>query len=150
MRFRFSSIAAGSAAVVCAIAQAHPISLKSACEQHEHFFPSHQVVLKPNVLQQPYHDFLATHVPTLCSADNKSKLAPASCGGVTHTEFARHTAQNICEQQSQVVGVTLKYNLEMTITKAASAQAVQTSSSYFPYTLRITCGVCATTNLPHS
>lgn len=145
-KFRFAPMML--AVAVYANAQAHPVSLKSACEEHDHFFPAHQVVLKPDVLQQPYQDFLTTHVTTSCSAGDKSNLAPASCGGVTHAAFARHTAQQICGQQSQVAGVTLKYRLEMTTTNATPAQPLQTSSSYFPYTLRIACGVCSSSDVP--
>lgn len=149
MRHRFPFLAAGSAAVVCAIAaQAHPVSLKSACEEHHHFFPSHQIVLKPDVLQQPYHEFLATHGSTPCSVDNNKNIAPASCGGVDRAAFARHTAQQICEKESTIAGVPLKYNLEMILTTATASQPPPTSPGYFPYTLRIACGVCSGSDVP--
>jgi hypothetical protein len=145
-KFRFAPMVL--AVAVYANAQAHPVSLNSACGEHHHFFPAHLVVLKPDILQEPYQNFLATHVSTSCSAGDKSNLAPASCGGVTHAAFARHTAQETCEKQSQAVGVTLKYNLEMIKTNATSAQPLQTTSSYFPYTLRIACGVCSSSDVP--
>ncbi len=150
MRFRFPSLAAGSAAVVCAIAQAHPVSLKSACDEHDHFIPAHEVVLKPSVLQQPYQEFLASHNVAQCGASNKGNPAPTSCGGVNHTAFARHTAQQICGQESDIVGIRLKYNIEMTTTPIASMQPRQTTSNYFPYTLRISCGVCGMIDIPAS